>query len=112
MLLDSTIKETNMPLLEINQTCYISASVRLDESTAEQIGTPLSSTHPPTVLWKQRSIDRDFQGFLKTPHARQVVPTLRVRRGPTKDAKHDAEQPAKKQSAGVESTSSVRAVKP
>ena len=26
-----------MPLLEINQTHYISASVRLDEATAEQV---------------------------------------------------------------------------
>ncbi len=54
------------------------------------------------------SKDRDFQDFLKTPQARQVASTLRVRKGPNKDAKDDAEQPAKKLGAGVESTASVR----
>jgi hypothetical protein len=107
-----------MPLLEINQTRYISASVGRDESPAEQVDQyALSSTHPPGDVVDKAlnyvfSKDRDFQDFLKTPHATQVASTLRVRRGPTKGGKHEAEQPVKKQSAGVESTSSVRAVKP
>ena len=54
------------------------------------------------------SKDRDFQDFLKTPQAKQVASTLRVRKGPSNGA---AEQPAKKLVAGVESTTSVRAVK-
>ncbi len=55
------------------------------------------------------SKDRDFQDFLKTPQAKQVASTLRVRKGPNRcDA---AEQPAKKLVAGVESTASVRVVK-
>jgi len=45
------------------------------------------------------------------PHAKQVASTLRVRKGPNKDAKDEAEEPAKKLVAGVESTPSVRAVK-
>lgn len=54
------------------------------------------------------SKDRDFQEFLKTPQAKQIASTLRVRKGPSNVA---AEQPAKKLVAGVESTGSVRAVK-
>jgi hypothetical protein len=46
-----------MPLLEINHTRHISASVRLDESTAahRSTSTPLSSTHPQTMLWTKHS---------------------------------------------------------
>jgi len=54
------------------------------------------------------SKDRDFQDFLKTPQAKQVASTLRVRKGPSKDA---PEQPARKLAAGVESTASVRVMK-
>jgi hypothetical protein len=69
------------------------------------------------------SKDRDFQKFLRTPEAKQdksgvlidlrgggfiVASTLRVRKGPSQD---EAEQPAKKLVAGVESMTSVRAVK-
>ncbi len=50
------------------------------------------------------SKDRDFQDYLKTP-------TLRIRRGPNRDGKHTAEQPAKKLVGGVESTASVRVSK-
>ena len=52
------------------------------------------------------SKDRDFQDFLKTPQAKQIVPMLRVRKGPANGA---AEKPARKLVAGVESTASVRA---
>ena len=106
-----------MPLLEINQTRYISASVRLDESTAEQVDQYAAFVHAPAddvvdkALNYVFSKDRDFQDFLKTPQAKQVPSTLRVRRGPTKDAKHEAEQPTKKLGVGVESTASVRVMK-
>ena len=105
-----------MPLLEINQTRYISASVRLDESTAEQVDQYAAFVHASAddvvdkALNYVFSKDRDFQDFLKTPQAKQVASTLRVRKGPSKDAKR-AEQPAKKLAAGVESTASVRVVK-
>jgi hypothetical protein len=54
------------------------------------------------------SKDHDFQEFLRTPQAKQVASTLRVRKvgnnaGP--------DQPGKKVVAGVESTPSVRTVK-
>jgi hypothetical protein len=106
-----------MPLLEINLSRYISASIRLDESTAEQVDQYAAFVHASAddvvdkALNYVFSKDRDFQDFLKTPQAREVAPTLRVRRGPTKDAKQQAEQPPKKLGSGVESTASVRVVK-
>src|SRR5271165_6508599 len=106
-----------MPLLEINQSRHICASVRLDEVTAMQVDQYAAFVHASAddvvdkALNYVFSKDRDFQDFLKTPHAKQVAPTLRVRRGPTKDAKHEAQHPAKKLGAGVESTASVRVMK-
>jgi hypothetical protein len=106
-----------MPLLEINLSHYINALVRLDESTAEQVDQYAAFVHAPAddvvdkALNYVFSKDRDFQDFLKTPQAKQLASTLRVRKGPNQDAKDGAEEPAKKLVAGVESTPSVRAVK-
>jgi hypothetical protein len=79
-----------VPLLEINQTPHISASVRLDESTAELVDqyAVLIDVSADDVVDKALnnvfSEDRDFQEFLKTPLANQVASGLRVRRGPNK----------------------------
>jgi hypothetical protein len=106
-----------MPLLEINLSHYISASIRLDESTAEQVDQYAAFVHASAddvvdkALNYVFSKDRDFQDFLKTPQAKQVASTLRVRRGANKDAKDAPELPAKKLTAGVESTASVRVMK-
>src|ERR1700678_1926543 len=106
-----------MPLLEINLSRYVSASIRLDETTAEQVDQYAAFVHASAddvvdkALNYVFSKDRDFQDFLKTPQARQVASTLRIRKGPNKDARNDAEQPAKKLGAGVESTASVRVMK-
>ena len=103
-----------MPLLEINLSRYVSASVRLDESTAEQVDQYAAFVHASAddvvdkALNYVFSKDRDFQDFLKTAHAKQVAPALRVRKGPSNGA---TEQPTKKLAAGVESPASVRAVK-
>src|ERR1700692_2283616 len=103
-----------MPLLEINQTRYISASVRLDEATAEQVDQYAAFVHASADDVADKAFnyvfskDRDFQDFLKTPQAKQITATLRVRKGPNNGT---AEEPAKKLGAGVESTASVRAVK-
>ena len=106
-----------MPLLEINQSRHICASVRLDETTAAQVDQYAAFIHASAddvvdkALNYVFSKDRDFQDFLKTPHAKQVSPTLRVRKGPSKDANGAAEQPATKLASGVESTASVRVIK-
>ena len=103
-----------MPLLEINQSRHICASVRLDETTAAQVDQYAAFIHASAddvvdkALNYVFSKDRDFQDFLKTPQAKQVASTLRVRKGPSIGA---AEEPAKKLVAGVESTPSVRAVR-
>jgi hypothetical protein len=94
-----------MPLLEINQMRHISASVRLDESTAEQVDQYAAFVHVSAddvvdkALNYVFSKDRDFQDFLKTPQAKQVPSTLRVRKGPSNRA---TDEPAKKLVAGVE----------
>src|ERR1700690_415094 len=103
-----------MPLLEINQTRYISASVRLDESTAEQVDQYAAFVHPSAddlfakALNYVFSKDRDFQDLLKTPQAKQVASTFSVRKAPSNGA---ADEPTKKLVARVESKPSVRAVK-
>ena len=103
-----------MPLLEINQVRHICASVRLDESTAAQVDqyAAFIQASADDVVDKALnyvfSKDRDFQEFLKTPQAKQVASTLRVRKAVTNGT---SEQPGKKVVAGVESTTSVRAAK-
>ena len=101
-------------MLEINQIRHICASVRLDEATATQVDqyAALIEASADDVVDKALnyvfSKDRDFQEFLRTPQAKQVASTLRIRKAVTNGA---SEQPGKKVVAGVESTLSVRAVK-
>jgi hypothetical protein len=70
-----------MPLLEINQSRHICASVRLDEATAAQVDQYAAFIHASAddvvdkALNYVFSKDRDFQDFLKTPPAKQVAPT-------------------------------------
>jgi len=103
-----------MPLLEINQIRHICASVRLDEETAAQVDqyAAFIRVSADDVVDKALnnifSKDRDFQEFLKTPQAKQVASTLRVRKVGNNGA---SEQSGKKVAAGVESTPSVRTVK-
>jgi hypothetical protein len=103
-----------MPLLEINQVRHICASVRLDELTAAQVDqyAAFIQASADDVVDKALnyvfSKDRDFQDFLKTPQAKQVASTLRVRKGPSNGA---AEESTKKLVAGLESTPPMRAVK-
>jgi hypothetical protein len=102
-----------MPLLEINQIRHICASVRLDEEPAAQVDQYAAFVRVSAddvvdkALNNIFSKDRDFQ-VLKTPQAKQVASTLRVRKVGNNGA---SEQPGKKVAAGVESTPSVRAVK-
>src|SRR5947209_14828986 len=92
-------RRTNMPLLEITQSRQISASVRLDEATATQVDqyAAFIKASADDVVDKALNYvfakDRDFQDFLKTPEAKQISSTLRVRKAPSSEA---IEQPAKK----------------
>jgi hypothetical protein len=95
-----------MPLLEVIQTRQISASIRLTDTTATQVDQYAAFIHASAddvveqALAYVFSKDRDFQDFLKSPQAKQVASTLRIRKAPTPET---AELPAKKPSNGVQS---------
>jgi hypothetical protein len=85
-----------MPLLEITQSRQIRASVRLDEATAAQVDqyAAFIRASADDVVDKALnyvfSKDRDFQDFLKTPEAKQISSTLRVRKAPSSDVVEQA----------------------
>jgi hypothetical protein len=103
-----------MPLLEITQSRQISASVRLDEATATQVDqyAAFIKASADEVVDKALNYvfakDRDFQDFLKTPEAKQISSTLRVRKAPSSEV---IEQPAKNAISATGSVESVRVVK-
>jgi hypothetical protein len=106
--------ENDYATTEIDRTRHISASVRLDESTAAQVDQYAAFIHASADDVVDRALnyvfskDRDFQDLLKTPQSKQVASTLRVRKGPSNGG---AEEPEKKLVSGVEPTASARAVK-
>ncbi|WP_353071229.1 hypothetical protein [Tunturiibacter gelidiferens] len=81
-----------MPLLEVVQTRQISASIRLTDTTATQVDQYAAFIRAcaddvvEQALAYVFSKDRDFQDFLKTPEARKVVSTLRIRKAPAAEA--------------------------
>jgi hypothetical protein len=81
-----------MPLLEVVQTRQISASIRLTETTATQVDQYAAFIRAcaddvvEQALTYVFSKDRDFQDFLKTPEARKVNSTLRIRKAPAAEA--------------------------
>jgi predicted transcriptional regulator len=103
-----------MPLLEVVQTRQISASIRLSDTTATQVDQYAAFIRACADEVVEQALnyvfskDRDFQDFLKTPEARQVATTLRIRKAP---AAETAEPPAKKPATGtqlpVQSTATV-----
>jgi hypothetical protein len=94
-----------MPLLEVTQTRQISASIRLTDTTATQVDQYAAFIHASAddvveqALAYVFSKDRDFQDFLKSPEARQVAATLRIRKAPAPEA---AAPPAKKPANGAQ----------
>src|SRR5215472_9056774 len=103
-----------MPLLEISQIRHICASVRLDEQTAAQVDqyAAFIRASADDVVDKALnyvfSKDRDFQEFLKTPQARQVSSTLRIRKAPTNSS---SEQSGKTVTSGVNVTPTMHGAK-
>ena len=96
-----------MPLLEVVQTRQISASIRLTDTTATQVDQYAAFIRAcaddvvEQALTYVFSKDRDFQEFLKTPEARQVASTLRIRKAPTPEA---VEPPAKRIANGAQTS--------
>src|SRR6201993_418965 len=102
-----------MPLLEVIQTRQISASIRLTDTTATQVDQYAAFIRAcaddvvEQALTYVFSKDRDFQEFLKTPEARHVASTLRIRKVPAPEA---AEPLAKKPVSGAQSPVQASAV--
>jgi predicted RNA-binding Zn ribbon-like protein len=77
-----------MPLLEVTQTRQVSASVRLTETTANQVDqyAHFINAEADDVLEQALTYvfakDKDFQAFLKTAQSKHVASTLRVRKAP------------------------------
>ena len=87
-----------MPLLEIIQTRQISATIRVDETTAEQIDQYAAFLHASADEVVDKALayvfakDRDFQEFLRTPEAASVAQSLRIRRTQQNGAASEAVQ--------------------
>jgi len=81
-----------MPLLEIPRVRQITATIRLDESTAGQIDQYAAFLHASADEVVDKALayvfakDRDFQEFLKTPQATRAPRSLRIRRAPQNGA--------------------------
>jgi hypothetical protein len=91
-----------MPLLEIIQTRQISATIRVDETTTEQIDQYAAFLHASADEVVDKALayvfakDRDFQEFLRTPEAASVAQSLRIRRTQQNGAASEAvQQPVK-----------------
>ena len=91
-----------MPLLEIIQTRQVSATIRVDETTAEQIDQYAAFLHASADDVVDKALayvfakDRDFQEFLRTPEAASVAQSLRIRRTQQNGAAPEAvQQPVK-----------------
>jgi hypothetical protein len=94
-----------MPLLEVVQTRQISASIRLSDTTATQVDQYAAFIRACADDVVEQALtyvfgkDRDFQDYLKTPEAKQVTSTLRIRKVPAGEA---AEPAAKKPVTGTQ----------
>jgi hypothetical protein len=100
-----------MPLLEVVQTRYINASVRLTDTTALQLDQYAAFIHATAdevtdqALAYVFSKDRDFQEFLKSPEAQRITPTLRVRR----PAANEPAEPSRRKPVSVAQSASQTA---
>jgi hypothetical protein len=102
-----------MPLLEVIQTKQVSASVRLSDTTAVQVdqyAAYIRATADDVVEKALQYVfakDPGFRDFQKTPQAKEVASTLRIRKAPMNDA---VEPPAKKPANGAASGTQPSAV--
>jgi hypothetical protein len=94
-----------MPLLEVNPSRHVSASIRLEEATAIQIDQYAAFIHASAddvvdkALNYVFSKDREFQEYLKLADAARIPPSLRIRRsahnGATPEAPLQSAKPVK-----------------
>ena len=94
-----------MALLEIAQSKQVTATIRLEEKTAEQVDKYAAFIHASAddvvnhALDYVFSKDRDFQEYLKSAEAVSAVPSLRVRRTPQPAERQEKALRLKKASA-------------
>ena len=75
-----------MPLIEVTQSRYVSATIRLDTTTATLIDQYAAFVRGSADDVVDKALnyvfakDRDFQEYLKSSQSARVVPSLRVRR--------------------------------
>jgi hypothetical protein len=75
-----------MPLIEVTQSRYVSATIRLESATASLIDQYAAFVHGSADDVVDKALnyvfakDREFQEYLKSSHATKVAPSLRVRR--------------------------------
>jgi hypothetical protein len=80
-----------MPLIEVTQSRYVSATIRLDSETATLIDHYAAFVHGSADDVVDKALnyvfarDREFQEYLKSPLAAKAVPSLRVRRAGAAD---------------------------
>jgi hypothetical protein len=102
-----------MPLLEIIQTRQVSASIRLSDTTAMQVDQYAAYIHATADDVVEKALqyvfakDPGFRDFQKTPQAKEVASTLRIRKAPANDA---AEPPAKKPASAAQPPAQPSAV--
>ena len=103
-----------MPLLEIVQTRQITASIRLDVSTAEQIDQYATFLHASADEVVDKALayvfakDRDFQEYLRSPEAARAAQSLRIRHAPQNGAAPEPVTPPAKPARAVEAVSDSR----
>lgn len=95
-----------MPLLEIVQVRRVTASIRLEESTAAMIDQYAAFLHATADEVVDKALayvfgkDRDFQEFLRTPEAAHVPPSLRIRMTPVTNGSGEPANTPKTAEAG------------
>ncbi len=91
-----------MPLLEIVQVRRVTASIRLEESTAALIDQYAAFLHATSDEVVDKALcyvfakDREFQEFLRSPEAAQVPASLRIRMVPQNNGVAERENGAGK----------------
>jgi len=96
-----------MPLIEVTQNRYVSATIRLESETASLIDQYAAFVRGSADDVVDKALnyvfakDREFQEYLKSPRSAKVVPSLRVRRGGTGDFREPASN-GKRSGGGVE----------
>jgi hypothetical protein len=102
-----------MPLLEVVQTRQISASIRLTDSTANQVDQYAAFIKASADDVIEEALkhcfgkDRDFQEFLKSPDAQKITPTLRTRKPAANEPASAAKKPASPASLPTQTSASA-----